>query len=192
MGRLLNARAMQFGHPECNVTVPLVTVSIGRRVRVFEAVRAQSRADARFFARLLRVSGTSIDLNGSGASLLLWSLKTLFRNPGLLTAAVSYGLHRCCSDRGLLGSVLGGVLRGQRIRVRLQLYVIHKFMSASELATPLGKERLRACVFKVPVDGHMVSMCELNASGMRREMNVRMQEGATTAVRPSGTLPVLR
>ena len=143
--------------------------------------RQFTRRYAGFFARLLRVSGTSIDLNGSGASLLLWSLKTLFRNPSLLTAAVSYGLHRCFSDRGLLGSILGGVLRGQRIRVRLQLYVIHKFMSASELATPLGKERLRACVFKVPVDGRMVSMCELNASGMRREMNVRMQEGVTTA-----------
>jgi len=36
-------------------------------------------------------------------------------------------------------------------------------MSPDELDTPLGQERLQACVFKLPVDGRMVSMCEMNA-----------------------------
>ena len=40
-------------------------------------------------------------------------------------------------------------------------------MNYNELETPLGKERLDLCIFKVPIDGALVSMCELNASGIR-------------------------
>jgi hypothetical protein len=40
-------------------------------------------------------------------------------------------------------------------------------MSRDELETPLGRERLAHCVFHVPVDGELVSMCEVNALGVR-------------------------
>ena len=45
-------------------------------------------------------------------------------------------------------------------------------MSPDELDTDLGKERLQACVFKLPVDGEMVSMCEMNAKH-RLGLNLR-------------------
>ena len=54
-----------------------------------------------------------------------------------------------------------------------KLLVVHRFMSADELETPLGRERLQACVFKLPVNGRMVSMCEMNATGLRRELNLQ-------------------
>lgn len=45
--------------------------------------------------------------------------------------------------------------------------VSHHFMSREETLSPTGRERLAACAFKVPVDGRMVSMCEVNAGGVR-------------------------
>jgi hypothetical protein len=50
-------------------------------------------------------------------------------------------------------------------------------MDAQELATPTGRERLRACAFRVPVDGKMVSMCEVNATGLRKELTARLRSG---------------
>ena len=40
----------------------------------------------------------------------------------------------------------------------------------------MGRERLDACAFKVPVDGRMVSMCEMNATGLRRQLNDKLRE----------------
>jgi len=45
--------------------------------------------------------------------------------------------------------------------------VSHHFMSRDEIETPLGQQRLGMCVFKVPVGGRLVSMCEVNALGVR-------------------------
>lgn len=46
--------------------------------------------------------------------------------------------------------------------------VTHHFMDANELSTPLGKERLKACSFKVAHAGELISMCEMNALGKRQ------------------------
>ena len=42
-------------------------------------------------------------------------------------------------------------------------------MSREEIETPQGRERLAHCVFQVPVDGELVSMCEVNALGIREQ-----------------------
>jgi hypothetical protein len=51
--------------------------------------------------------------------------------------------------------------------------VTHRFMGAAEIDTELGRERLQACVFRVPVDGEMVSMCQVNAGDMRQRLTQR-------------------
>jgi hypothetical protein len=43
----------------------------------------------------------------------------------------------------------------------------HHFMSPAELATDLGRERLAACVFRLPAKGEMIPMCQVNAGGVR-------------------------
>ena len=53
--------------------------------------------------------------------------------------------------------------------------VIHNFMSEHELATEVGQERLKACAFRIPIDGEMVSMCEVNGK-LREDLNKRDQE----------------
>ena len=46
---------------------------------------------------------------------------------------------------------------------------VHHFMDEDQMQTPEGRERIAACVFKLPVDGEMVSMCEFNGGGKRAE-----------------------
>lgn len=57
-------------------------------------------------------------------------------------------------------------LRG-RARVHYLNLVSHHFMSKAEMATPLGQERLNLCIFQVPIGDKLVSMCEVNALGVR-------------------------
>lgn len=45
--------------------------------------------------------------------------------------------------------------------------VSHHWTSRPGLQAPLGRERLAHCAFHVPVDGALVSMCEVNALGIR-------------------------
>jgi hypothetical protein len=40
-------------------------------------------------------------------------------------------------------------------------------MSPEETRTPVGRERLAACVFRLPYRGEMVPMCRMNAEGVR-------------------------
>ena len=47
--------------------------------------------------------------------------------------------------------------------------VSHHFMSAAEIATPEGQERLHVCAFKVSLNGRLESMCAVNALGLREE-----------------------
>ena len=38
-----------------------------------------------------------------------------------------------------------------------------------KIQTSLGRDRLEQCVFRVPVNGDVMSMCEFNANGYRDE-----------------------
>jgi hypothetical protein len=60
-----------------------------------------------------------------------------------------------------------------RVRIDSFCVVSHHFMSAAELASETGQERLSACLFRVPVGDEMVSMCRVNAGGLRDAMYAR-------------------
>ena len=61
---------------------------------------------------------------------------------------------------------LGEILTG-RLKLNGFMLASHHFMSREEIETPLGQERLSMCIFHVPVNGELVSMCEANAMGVR-------------------------
>jgi hypothetical protein len=103
-------------------------------------------------------------------------LSLIIRNSDILLELPFYSLYRLWGIRSWFFSFMAHALSLRPIRIRPLAIVVHKFMSTSELTTPLGRERLRACVFKVPVDGQMVSMCKLNATSMRRELNRSLQQ----------------
>lgn len=69
--------------------------------------------------------------------------------------------------------------------------ISHHFMSAEDLATPLGQERLAHCVFKLPVGDRFVSMCEVNALGVRDRYYEQIKVGRRVPLpmTPSGPAP---
>ena len=172
-GRRLSRHAMQFGHPECNITAPLLVISFGQQRNIIEVVRENNKWDLRFFTRALRKIGPYVDFNLGPWRHALKIMRPVLVNPDLLLEFPLYTLYRLWGARSWMGSLLLHALGLHKIRVRPLLLVVHKFMSGDELETPLGKERLRACVFKVPGDGQMVSMCQVNATSLRRELNLR-------------------
>jgi MoaA/NifB/PqqE/SkfB family radical SAM enzyme len=67
--------------------------------------------------------------------------------------------------------------------------VSHHFMSREELLTPVGQERLKLCMFRVPIGEEMVSMCETNAAGIRDKYYEEIKSGQRPSVKKR--LPVL-
>jgi hypothetical protein len=74
--------------------------------------------------------------------------------------------------RGELGTSFGPLLLAglaKKVRVDGVTLTSHHFMDAGELNTDVGRARLGACVFRLPYDGKMVPMCQMNAGGLRDE-----------------------
>lgn len=65
---------------------------------------------------------------------------------------------------------LGWRIMTGRARVDRLMIASHHFMSAAELATDEGRDRLDHCSFMVPVGGELKSMCEVNATGLRDQV----------------------
>jgi hypothetical protein len=82
--------------------------------------------------------------------------------------------------------LLVDVLRG---RVRLGGFTLtsHHFMNHAELQTEVGQARLAACVFRLPYQGEMVPMCQMNAAGVRE----RFYAGITAKELEQRPLPVV-
>jgi hypothetical protein len=51
-------------------------------------------------------------------------------------------------------------------------------MSPEETRTPAGRERLAACVFRLPYKGEMVPICRMNAEGVRERFYAEILAGA--------------
>lgn len=170
LGKPLNRDAMHFGHPECHIMVPVVVARAGEELCVLETVRIAKRWDRGFLQRLLRtVGGYTVRGKNHGENLFGIASLTL-RNPLLLVEALFYALYRSWGDRRDLLRILMQAARNRSLSVRPLVLVVHKFMSPNELETELGRERLQACTFRVPVDGEMMAMCELNATGLRSKL----------------------
>jgi hypothetical protein len=78
------------------------------------------------------------------------------------------------------GSPLGLALRLLRGRARTEHFniVSHHFMSREDIETAEGRERLDLCVFRLPVGDKLVSMCEVNALGLRDRVYEDIRAGA--------------
>jgi pyruvate-formate lyase-activating enzyme len=166
-----------LGHPACSRFVQGVVVHQPGTPPAFHALfhPDELRDRALLDAWLARFGGLTLRLDGSG--------RALARLTGVVARAPALALGR------VLPFLLGWprrldpahpwrlVARWLLGRARLDYLniVSHHFMSRAELATPLGQERLALCVFKAPVDGELVSMCELNALGGRDRYYERLR-----------------
>ena len=175
-----------FGHRACNRMVNGVVVRGRDGASAFHALRdADDATDVRVVDGFLeRFGGISFRLDGA--------VERVARLAGVAIAAPAfvlgnlgpYAAHwlRRLGD----GALMRGAWRALRGTVTASPLVIvsHHFMSREELDTPLGRERLSHCVFHVPVDGELVSMCEVNALGVREAYYAGLAaRGRTDSVR---------
>ena len=158
-----------FGHRACNRMVNGVVVQQPDGTRAYHAVRdAQSPMDTRIVDGFLaRFGGISFRLDSVRERRARLAGVTRAAPAFILGNLVPYAAHWLRRVGG--GSAARGAwwLARKQATAQPLVLVSHHFMSREEIETPLGRERLAHCVFQVPVDGELVSMCEVNALGIR-------------------------
>jgi MoaA/NifB/PqqE/SkfB family radical SAM enzyme len=140
----------RLGHPACSRFVQGLAVRRTDGPVLVPLYRGDDAREMRFLGELLdRLGGTSFRLDGRRRALRR-ALHVLPPHAGFLLARGLPYLWRLARRVGTL-------------RGRYFCIVSHHFMSAAEVATPLGRERLSACAFRVPIDGRLEPMCTVNA-----------------------------
>ncbi len=170
---------LHLGHTECTRFVPLLALERpGERARLFQAFRPVPEDEAivqEFFASGLGGAAFRDDDPLEKMARALGMIRTA---PGwLLGRARRWADARMRNEAGLsLPRLLLDSLRG-RLRVDGFTLTSHHFMSPAELHTPVGQDRLAACVFRLPYKGEMVPMCKMNADGVRERFYAEILEG---------------
>lgn len=166
LGQRMNRHAFEFGHPSCSEVALAFVVHYGDTRRVVQVHRPDAPVDRWFMTELLqsRLGGFVHDgepLPEAAARLL----GIFLRDPRLPAQAAAYCVYRAGTERGWLPEFLRAIATGQPWSIRTLSVVVHHFMSPDDLASQQGQSRAKACAFRLPVEGRMVSMCELNARG---------------------------
>ncbi len=187
---LHGAGPMHFGHTECTRFVPLLALERpGEEPRLFQGIRDEPEDVAvmsEFFAHGLGGMAFRDDLPLEKAARFLGMVRTA---PGWMFGRVRRWIDaRARAEAGMPLSRL--VLDGLRGRLRIDGLTLtsHHFMSPQELQTPVGQERLAACVFRLPYKGEMVPMCQMNADGVREQFYAEIMTGGAEPVK--SLLPV--
>ncbi len=160
-----------FGHPSCNRILHGLVAHREGQPPVFHALRPSADAPHaatvdEFFQRFGGVSFKTDTTRTAIARALGMAAKA----PGfVLRKLPGYFWHWLDRlDPGHPVRALRDLLSG-RLKVQPLVIVSHHFMSKDELHTDEGQARLAQCVFHVPINGELVSMCEVNALGIRDE-----------------------
>lgn len=160
---------MWLGHPACNRYVHGFALTQNGAPPTFNPLRVQGDAidEATIEGYLARFGGASFRRDTPAEARA--RLAALFlRSPAFWFGRVGpYFWHQAEKMApGEPGRLALRLLRG-RARIHHFNIVSHHFMSRAQIETPLGRERLKMCVFLVPVGEKLVSMCEVNALGVR-------------------------
>lgn len=160
-----------LGHSACNRFVHGMVARRAGAEPMFHPVREEGDpVDERVVDGFLRRFGGVSFRRDSGAELAARMAGIALHAPGFVARNVApYALHwlrRLDRARPLRAA---RELATGRLEVNGLAIVSHHFMSREEIATPLGQERLSQCVFHVPVGDKLLSMCEVNALGIRDE-----------------------
>jgi MoaA/NifB/PqqE/SkfB family radical SAM enzyme len=168
---LPSTEPLHFGHPECTRFVPLLAVErSGEKPRLMQFIRDNAE-DVAIMEEYLEqgIGGVAfrddlpIEMFARGAGLLA-------RSPIWFTGRGRKWINKRLREEAgtsffpLLASAIAG-----RARVDGLTLTSHHFMDPTELATDVGRARLDACVFRLPYNGEMVPMCQMNAGGVREK-----------------------
>ena len=158
-----------MGHPGCSRFIIGASVrQPGKAPRYLPLSVNSSDRDRRFLRAVLnRWAGVTFRTDRPVEALARVA-GMVFQAPGMFAWTLPrMAWHWLCRlDRrnplGLGWRILTGTARIDRLMI-----ASHHFMSAAEMATDEGRDRLHHCAFMVPVDGDLKSMCEVNAAGLR-------------------------
>lgn len=171
-----------FGHQSCNRMVNGVVVRVGDREPQFFAVRdADAPTDVRVVDGFLqRFGGISFRLD-SASERVARSAGVIAAAPAFILRSVAEFARQWTQRAGDRSSVRGTwrLLRG-RARMTPLVLVSHHFMSREQLETADGQDRLAHCVFRVPINGELMSMCEVNALGVRERYYAELATAVTS------------
>ncbi len=175
LGTRMEPHTFRFGHQACNrINVSLV-LETGRKRILIQTVRPGNAMDHAFAARVLRTFGGLVLASVSFAEGAGRILGQLLRKPAFLVHLAGYAIRRLWQERHCYPAIASALLR-RRLRLRTCAFIVHAFMSREELETPLGRERLAGCTFKLAVGDRLVSMCEMNATGLRESTYAKREQ----------------
>jgi hypothetical protein len=166
---------LTFGHPDCTRLELFVAYEhAGSRPRVLEIVRTGSREDEEvldaFFARGL--GGVNFR-DDRALERVCRATGILLSDPRWMFGPLRRWLLGRLADLGTSVPRLAWDALRDTVRVSSFAVVSHHFMSPAELAAPTGKDRLAACLFRVPIGEDLVPMCRVNAGGVRETFYAR-------------------
>ena len=165
------ARGEQWmGHPACNRYVTGIVADRGARGATFHPVREiGDPTDARVVGGFLRRFGGITFRRDTPAESAARLLGVVAHAPWFVARnALPYTWHWLRRLDPVRPIRAAQELATGALRLRALVIVSHHFMSRAELETPVGRERLDLCVFRVPIGERLVPMCEVNALGVRQ------------------------
>ncbi len=178
-----------FGHESCNRMVNGVVVRVGDRAPSFFAVRdADLPTDVRVVDGFLQRFGGISFRRDTGAERVARSIGVVSAAPAFIVRSVA-SFARQWTQRAGDGSSLRGAWRMLRGRARATPLVLvsHHFMNREQLESADGQERLAHCVFRVPINGELLSMCEVNALGVRERYYAELAVAVTSDASSTNT-----
>jgi hypothetical protein len=185
--------ALVFGHPDCTrVELLVVCEQAGKRPCLAPIVRQGHEEDMQMVRAFFQRGLGGLNFRDDS------TLERVCRATGALGMAPRWvlgPLRRWMLDRlaalGTSGTRLAWDAARHNVRIDGFSVVSHHFMSAVELGTNTGQERLSACLFRVPIGDEMVSMCHVNAAGLRDAV-YGGQVAMSGDAQPRSMLPTLR
>jgi hypothetical protein len=143
-----------LGHPSCSRFVQGLAVWRAGSAVLVPLYRRDDPADMDFLNELLdRLGGTSFRLDT--------------RRHGLQRAVHALRPHAAFLVRRGLPYLWRLARRAGTLKAHYFCVVSHHFMSAREIATAHGQDRLSACIFRAPIGEQLQPMCAVNALGIR-------------------------
>ncbi len=160
-----------FGHPDCTRFIQGVVVSESNTETLFYPLFKTDDPNAiHILNNWSRYFGGLNFRSFSCSQRIVSILKVFVQQPKFIFLSVipfviqQLRLVENRSAKQLLLDYLTG-----RTQINYLSIVSHHFMNRNEIETALGQERIDACVFKIPINGDLVSMCEVNALNYREE-----------------------
>jgi MoaA/NifB/PqqE/SkfB family radical SAM enzyme len=182
-------RALLFGHPDCNRVEPLVVYErVGSTPRILPIVREGHEEDAAMMrAFFVRGFGGINFRDDTAVERVCRTAGVFVMDPGWIVGPLRRWVLERLAELGTSATHVAWDVLRRNVRIDGFCIVSHHFMNPTELATPLGQERLSACSFRVPVGEEMVPMCRVNAGGLRDDMYAERIAVSGDAAAPSSS-----